>query len=59
MDYSRFFERFYRQDEAHDTEKGGYGIGLSIAESIVEQYDGTIGAAWKDGIIAFTCLLRF
>ena len=59
VDYSRFFERFYRQDEAHDTEKGGYGIGLSIAESIVEQYDGTIGAAWKDGIIAFTCLLRF
>ena len=59
VDYSRFFERFYRQDEAHDTEKGGYGIGLSIAESIVEQYNGTIDAAWKDGIITFTCLLKF
>ena len=55
VDYSRFFERFYRQDKSHNTEKGGYGIGLSIAESIVRQYDGTIGVSWSNGVISFTC----
>ena len=58
IDYSRFFERFYRQDESHNVEKGGYGIGLSIAESLVEQYNGTISASWKDGVISFVCILR-
>ncbi len=63
VDYSRFFERFYRQEEAHtiDTEKtakGGYGIGLSIAENLVRKYNGSIAASWKDGVIYFTCTLR-
>jgi len=57
-DYSRFFDRFYRQDASHNTERGGYGIGLSIAESLVQSYNGTISAAWKDGVITFTCVLR-
>jgi two-component system sensor histidine kinase CiaH len=54
-DYSRFFERFYRQEEAHTQGKGGFGIGLSMAESIMEQYHGSINASWKDGVICFTC----
>jgi signal transduction histidine kinase len=60
VDYSRFFERFYREDTSHNTnreDRGGFGIGLSIAESICNQYKGTIRASWKDGIITFTCLL--
>ena len=57
IDYSRFFERFYREDSSHNTEKGGYGIGLSIAESIVSSYNGSIGASWKNGMISFTCVL--
>lgn len=57
IDCSRFFERFYRMDEAHNVDKGGYGIGLSIAENIVHRYRGSISAAWKDGIISFNCLL--
>ena len=56
-DYSRFFERFYRSDQSHNTEKGGYGIGLSIAESIVRQYRGSISVSWKNGIISFTCII--
>lgn len=54
-DYSKFFERFYRKDESHNIEKGGYGIGLSIAESIVERYRGNLKADWKDGRISFIC----
>ena len=57
VDYSRFFERFYREDSSHNTEKGGYGIGLSIAESIVSSYNGSISASWKNGMISFTCVL--
>ena len=58
VDYSRFFERFYREDESHNVDKGGYGIGLSIAESICHQYGGTISVGWKNGEIAFTCILN-
>ena len=58
IDYNKFFERFYRGDQSHSVDKGGYGIGLSMAESICKQYSGTIGVSWKDGIITFTCLFR-
>jgi signal transduction histidine kinase len=57
VDYSRYFERFYREDESHSVDRGGYGIGLSIAESICHQYGGSIQASWKNGDIYFTCLL--
>ncbi len=57
IDYSRFFERFYREDSSHNTEKGGYGIGLSIAESIVHSYNGSISATWKGGMISFVCTM--
>ncbi len=57
-DYSKFFDRFYRDDESHNIDKGGYGIGLSIAESIVKKYRGKIDVSWKDGIIDFTCNLK-
>lgn len=58
VDYSKFFERFYRADTSHNVDKGGYGIGLSIAESLVKQYNGTINASWKDGVITFDCVLK-
>ncbi len=63
VDYTKFFERFYRQDEAHTIRgpqegHGGYGIGLSIAENLVKKYNGAIRVDWKDGMISFTCTLR-
>ena len=57
-DLSRFFERFYRQDESHNIEKEGYGVGLSIAQNIAEKNNGSIKADWKDGQIFFRCVLR-
>ncbi|MBR1693687.1 MAG: HAMP domain-containing histidine kinase [Lachnospiraceae bacterium] len=57
VDYNRFFDRFYREDQSHNIDKGGYGIGLSIAESICKQSGGTIRAEWKDGEISFICKL--
>ena len=57
-DYDRFFDRFYREDESHNIGQGGFGIGLSIAESLVQKYRGSINASWKDGVISFTCILK-
>ena len=56
-EFDRYFERFYRDDESHSDE-GGYGIGLSVAESICERYRGSIRATWKGGMAVFTCQLR-
>lgn len=59
VDYTRFFDRFYREDKSHNnTEKGGYGIGLSVAEKICQHYHGSIKVSWKNGIISFVCLLN-
>ena len=57
VNYNQFFDRFYREDKSHNIDKGGYGIGLSIAESICRQYRGNIRVIWKDGMISFICQL--
>lgn len=55
----KIFGRFFREDKTRTGLKGGYGLGLPIARSIVEQHDGTI-AADSDGEtwVEFTVLLR-
>lgn len=42
------FERFYRVDESRVREKGGYGLGLSIAQKIVEKHNGEIGLDYSN-----------
>ena len=56
-DYKKFFDRFYREDESHNIDTAGYGIGLSIAQNICEQNDGDIYVEWNDGVISFVCEL--
>ena len=43
------FERFYRGDTSHSQEKKGYGIGLSMAQTITELHNGRISAISEDG----------
>lgn len=56
-DFTRFFERFYRADHSHNSEIKGYGIGLSMAESLVDMFSGKISVGYKNGIIIFTVLI--
>ena len=41
-DLPKLFDRFYRTNEVRQKHTGSYGLGLSIARSIVEQLDGSI-----------------
>lgn len=46
----QLFDRFYRSDSSR-TGDGHYGLGLSIAQKIVQSHHGEIHASWKDGVI--------
>lgn len=48
-DLNLMFDRFYRTDKSRNSQKGGYGIGLSIAKAIVSAHKGKINASSRDG----------
>lgn len=50
---TRLFERFYRMDSSRNRAKGHYGLGLSIAKTIVTNHKGQIRIECKSGVTSF------
>lgn len=49
----KIFERFYRIDKSRNRSEKRYGLGLAIAKSTVQKYNGKIEVSCKDGITIF------
>lgn len=54
---NQLFDRFYRGDASRSSEKSGYGIGLSMAQSIVQAHSGKIEARSDGKSLTITALL--
>lgn len=54
----QLFDRFYRGDQSRSSQCPGYGIGLSLAQSIVAAHNGKIEATSRDGK-SFTISIQF
>jgi two-component system sensor histidine kinase VanS len=53
----RFFEKFYRGDEARGGESGGAGLGLAIAKNLIEAHGGSVSAANENRETTFTIVV--
>lgn len=58
IDFDNFFDRFYREDESHNSKKSGFGIGLSMAQDLVKAFNGKINVHYADQIISFEVNLK-
>lgn len=55
----KLFDRFYRADAARTQRSGGYGIGLSVAQAIVQAHGGSLTAAYEgEKRVCFTAQFR-
>ncbi|GAA3785780.1 HAMP domain-containing sensor histidine kinase [Streptomyces coacervatus] len=56
-DRERVFDRFYRVDKARSRDRGGSGLGLAVASSLVCAHGGTIALSSEPGSTVFTVSL--
>ncbi len=48
------FERFHKSDKSRSVDKDGYGLGLYVVKTILEQHKERITVTSEDGVTAFT-----
>lgn len=56
-DQARIFDRFYRVDRARSRERGGSGLGLAVAWSLVRAHGGAIDVISRPAATVFTVRL--
>ncbi|MGI5458902.1 sensor histidine kinase [Streptomyces sp. CA-249302] len=56
-DRERVFDRFYRVDKARSRDRGGSGLGLAVASSLIGAHGGTIELSSEPGATVFTVTL--
>ena len=49
----KIFERFYRIDKSRNRNEKRYGLGLAIAKTIVQKYNGNIEVSYKNNFTIF------
>ena len=52
------FERFHKSDKSRSEDKDGYGLGLYIVKTILQQHKEEINVTSEDGVTTFTFSLR-
>lgn len=57
INIDKIFQRMYRGDKARRTNKGGAGLGLAIAEKIIQLHGGAINAKFEGETIVFSITL--
>ncbi|MEU0786383.1 HAMP domain-containing sensor histidine kinase [Streptomyces sp. NPDC006173] len=58
-DRERVFDRFYRVDKARGRDRGGSGLGLAVARSLVLAHGGTVDLTSAPGATVFTVGLPY
>jgi two-component system OmpR family sensor kinase len=56
-DQARVFDRFYRVDDSRTRDRGGSGLGLAVAHSLVVAHGGTVELAGRPGSTTVTVTL--
>ena len=52
------FERFHKSDKSRSEDKDGYGLGLYIVKTILQQHKEEINVTSENGVTTFTFSLR-
>lgn len=55
---NEIFDRFYSLEPSKSKKNSGFGIGLSIAKSIIDIHHGKVSVDIKDGIISFRIVFK-
>ncbi|MFC3574686.1 HAMP domain-containing sensor histidine kinase [Streptomyces yaanensis] len=58
-DQERVFDRFYRVDKARSRDRGGSGLGLAVARSLVAAHGGSVELSSEPGRTAITVAVPF